>query len=222
MPTKPTGRMGPIRITNTVSGPQITYRDIQFPKTKEGIEKLVIDNFSKNLSPLTRRWFDITAFSQNVRQNDLDCTVHSARGTWLMDLVEFIPVTSLKGGHESAPHIYSVGEMADQMLKQIRAKAEKYAGLSAPWLLMYATTWQFSPSDSVLTVVRKSLLAHPPALGRIFYVHMIDPDEGIVSEIYPVEFASALQAITTDVDHLRTSTIIKIDNRRGRLIESQP
>jgi hypothetical protein len=210
--------MGPVRITNTAEGPKVTFHEIQFPKAKEEIEKLVIDNFDQNLSPSTRRQFDIIDFSQNNQQNDLDCTVRSERGNWLMDLVEFIPVKSFKGGHEAAPHIYTVGEMADRMLDQIRAKSDKYAGLNAPWLLMYATTWQFSPDDSVLAVVRRSLLATPPALGRIFYLYMMHADVGMVSQIYPVDAHSAIQLMAMDVSRLRRNEIIKIDNRRGRLV----
>ena len=217
MAKKPRGYVGSVTVGQEVGG--MRHEAVPFPETKEEIERLVIETFGRALDHTTREKFGITGFTKLPDENDLDCRVHSTRGDWLMDLVECVPAKLGGGGHEIAPNAYVCGETADRMVELIRAKSNKYAALkSNPWLLMYATAWQFMPTNHEFTVVEHALINAPPQLGRVFFLYLFSGGQGGVTLLYPVDPDERQRVLEANIPQLRAGTTVLNDLRKGQMV----
>ncbi len=218
MAKKPRGHVGSVTVGRDIGG--MRYEAVPFPETKEEIERLVIETFNRALDPATREKFGITGFTKIPVENDLDCRVHSMRGDWLMDLVECVPANLSRGGHETAPNAYNCGVMADRMIELIRAKSDKYVALeTSPWLLMYATAWQFMPTNHEFTVVQHALINAPPKLGCVLFLYVFPDGQGGVTTLYPVEPAERQRILEANIPELRAGTTVFADLRKGRMVD---
>ena len=109
--------------------------------------------FDRVLDRPTRQRFGITSLIKSTEESDLDCIIHRSIGTFRMELTELVKDDLSRGGYDDARAQRFVGEDADRMLQQIRAKSDHYATRADRWLLMYPTAWQSGISNSELAVV---------------------------------------------------------------------
>jgi hypothetical protein len=222
MGKKPTGYLGSITIQAGAAGiAGIEHRQVQFPERKVDIERLVITSFDRALDAATRERFGITRFEQIEDENDLDCLVRSTHGDWRMDLVELVPAKLERGGHNSelgAPAVFNCGETADRMLELTRAKADKYAGVNpSPWLVVYATAWQFAPSDHECIVAQHALMEDPPKLGRVVFL-WLGVDHSWMMTLHPIDAAERENVLKLDIAELRRSNTMAPDLRGGGVV----
>lgn len=220
MGKKPTGYMGSITIHAEAAG--IEHHQVRFPEDKVEIERMVIAIFDRSLDAATREYFGITSFEQSADENDLDCLVRSTNGDWRMDLVEFVPANLRRGGHDSepgAPAVFNCGETADRMVDLIKGKAHKYAALNpSPWLIVYSTAWQFTPTKQEFIVVQHALINDPPELARVAFLWLHSVDDGEITTLYPIEAAQRDAVLTQDIARMRAAHSVMADLRGGAVV----
>jgi hypothetical protein len=137
-----------------------------------------------------------------------------------MDLVEYVPAKLSGGGHETAPNAYVCGETADRMVDLIRAKSDKYAGLKpSPWLVMYATAWQFMPTNHEFTVVEHALINTPPQLGRVFFLYLFGGGQGGITLLYPIDPDERQRVLEANIPKLRAEITVLADLRKGQMVD---
>jgi hypothetical protein len=219
MSKKPTGYVGSITIQAEAAG--IEHQQVQFPERKLDIERLVITNFDRAIDAATRERFGITRFEQIEDENDLDCIVRSTNGDWRMDLVELVPAKLERGGHNSemgAAAVFNCGETADRMLDLVRAKAKKYAGVNpSPWLVVYATAWQFAPSNHECIVAQHALMDSPPKLGRVTFL-WLGVDHSWTMTLHPLDPAERESVLQRDIAQLRAGNTVMADLRGAGIV----
>lgn len=192
----------------------VRFVPAELPDTKEEIEQVVIKAFDRVLDRSTRQRFGITGFTKTADESDLDCMVHSSNADFRMELTELVKDDISRGGYDNALARRLVGEGADRILLQIRAKSDHYATRGHSWLLIYPTAWQFGVTPLELAVVRDSLLRKPPRFSRIYLLEYPAEVDPFLTLIYPVSLSEFLRIKRADMRSLRMSVAGLIDPRR--------
>jgi len=217
-PRKPRGTLG----TTTFRGKAgVEFNPVTLPRTKEEIERFMIDKFARTLDEATRERFEITGFSQIQRQADLDCRVHSKRGDFTMELTELVPVDIDRGGHDLASPVRSVAMTADKLLERIREKSKSYNERQDPWLLVYFTAWQLSFLDNEITLVQRALVDQPPRLGRIYLLDVTDVARPLLTLIYPMDAEREALVRSADIPYLHSLGQLTANPDGWRMVKTE-
>jgi hypothetical protein len=205
MSKKPTG----FNAITHVTGIGAEVQPIVLPNDKEAIEADIVRIFSKNIND---PFFKFTNAQQN-KPDDFDFTIQTDHGPCYLELAEFAPLSGARGGYESAPNEYGVGDMADKILSVISKKAEHYAGYKKRdlVLLVYITHFAFLPSESVITVVRHELLKMQLPFERVYFFLSIDGETGVVWKLRP----SPIEVLGANMTALRLNKITNFDPRNA-------
>lgn len=185
---KPIGRSGPfeaqVKADGTVQG---SYQRIEFPSSKDEIEKLIADWFVGSLAKTAASIDDVPMFSdlKPNPENDFDFTVSTERGPAYLELQEAAP---LSGPYERAPASYKPYDYAQYILTKILEKSAKYpkSGVRDIFLLVYSTHWSFVLSDTTIACLRHWLHQKPSAFRAIFAFTPLAWAEGEPRWLYPV------------------------------------
>lgn len=213
MGKKPTGERTSAILSHVGTAAHVAFNKLDFPETKAEIERLVIQVFDRSLDEKLRRRFGITNIRQISDENDLDCRINGIGGDWKMDLAEFVPGDLSRAGYRGAPHQYTNGDLADKAIEVIRSKDAKYTGLDRPWLLLYTTAWQFAPSENSHLIVSDALVRKPPKLGRTMFMHLFTDLTAKITTLHPVDVATAIRALGSDLRSLRSNIVTNRDVR---------
>jgi hypothetical protein len=179
LPRKPTGTSGPLHVT--ADGAE--FLQLEFPKTKEDIEKFIVKAFVANSGSMP---LQISEYMQN-RQNDFDFSVETAEGPKFLELMEIAPLENLHGSYDKAPSSYKPYDFAAYIHAKINGKSERYRGAASSriCLLVYATDWAFILSETVITLLQHWTAHQSHSFQYIFCFSPIDAGSGIANLIYP-------------------------------------
>lgn len=179
LPLKPTGEIGPV----SISAERLQFLKVEFPRTKEEIEKYIVNSFLNSNVELPMK---IKGCIQN-NQNDFDFTLDTSEGGKYLELMEVAPLENLRGSYEKAPRSYKPYDFADYIVKKIMGKSAKYSGASSSkiCLLIYITDWAFTLSDTVVALIQYWMVNAQHSFEYVFFYSPIDQESGITRIIFP-------------------------------------
>lgn len=188
---KPTGKMGPYRVTvgekGKVGG---SFEKVSFPTEKDDIESYIVSCFIGSAEKALGQHF----FLSNPRKNELDdfdFSVTTPKGEGYLELMEVAPLELHEGGHDAAPNVYNRYEMAQSIHSKVVEKSEKYPrDLSLElFLLLYVTNYKFRLTNTTMKIL--AYFCHNSSLrfDVILLYTPLDEVEGDVAWIYPMEEA---------------------------------
>jgi hypothetical protein len=182
---KPTGKLGIFSATGhpdgTLSG---QFQKIGFPKNKAAIEREVAEGFVRALKEAADAGGYQPFFSDLAAnpENDLDFAVTTARGPARLELTE---TAVLDGPYENAPTSHCTYDFAKNVLQKILEKSRSYSR-GEQFLLLYATHFTFTLSDSEIYCLRVWLNENAPAFNAVFYFSPFTSTQGLPFWLYPV------------------------------------
>lgn len=182
MPKKPTGKTGPIRMSNN----GIKRELVEFPAQKEQIEQMIAELFVKTMDG---HQDDLKPFSnlKMNRQNDVDFLIDTSLGTIELELTEFAPLRQLGiTKHIDAPSDYSVGDMTDMAMELILKKSNHY-GTTKKILVIYKTQSEFLITYPVIDLLRRRLSPSSINFLKIYFLSPHGNTGASVSLVYPAK-----------------------------------
>ena len=187
MPKKPTGQQGFYRIEVQADGASTgTFMREFLGHEKEQIESAVADKF---VEAWAANGVSVRALPSR-KENDLDFTLETSRGSVKLELTELVFPSATKGSpyRKGEAFTYTFGEAADRLIATIAHKAKHYTvGRQPIHLLIYTTHEVFAPVEGVIRLVQyrleKGVLEHP--FENIFFLEDL-PDGPRVRCLYPV------------------------------------
>lgn len=183
---KPTGQIGPTRVTATPAGVSSEFMPIDFGDSKVGVERRIASMFlclapEQNVFP-----HSACSLVQN-EESDLDFTLISKdEKSRKLELMEIAPLEGV-GGYSSASEIYRPYEFAKEILATIQKKSRKYGPPSSAehHLLLYVTDWKFILSESVVGLLQYWTLSESHNFNGIYLFMPMEEREGVSRLIFP-------------------------------------
>src|SRR5260370_26399909 len=125
-PQKPVGTTGMTVLSFRQEGANATFQELEFPRTKDGIERFIVQGFLRvALSEKLLPALDIQA-SQN-QENDFDFTLRLEDGNVKsLELMEVAPVEHMRRSYQGAPRSYEPYAFAQQILTKLMGKSARY------------------------------------------------------------------------------------------------
>jgi hypothetical protein len=183
MPRKPTGNIGPFRVTNAPGGPTAEWLKIQFSTQKEEIEKFFLDLF---VSEMGKGGARILKAEKNP-ENDFDFTLELPNGKVSLDLMEIIYRDAQGRPYEGDNIRIESYKYAEQIRDAVMAKSVHYgkAGTQPIHLLTYITHWRFQENEVVMRLVQHMLQQSRPIMENVFFLSPFDDKSGALCVLYP-------------------------------------
>jgi hypothetical protein len=183
MAKKPTGSIGPISVTSTPTGAVGAWNKVEFPKDKEGIEKLVVEMWANATRSAGGTILEIIP----NKQNDFDFTLVLPGGKVSMDLVEFIYRDGQGKPYDSDQIEIQSFDYAKQLVATVMEKSAHYgkAGTQSIHLLIYITHWRFWSNEVAIRLAQHFLSESPPIFENVFFVEPLDAIQGNARVLYP-------------------------------------
>jgi hypothetical protein len=183
MPKKPSGRIGPIQISETSSGPIGEWKEVRFPDQKEEQEQLVLSWF---LAEMRRRGAKITNHRRN-EENNLDFTLEMPSGPVLLELTEVMYKDQEGEPYKSESARINSYLYAEHIRDAIMKKSYRYGEVySQPiHLLTYITHWRFYTSEVVIRLAQNMLLHSRPIMENVFFLEPRNETEAYLRVLYP-------------------------------------
>jgi hypothetical protein len=187
MPKKPTGLIGPIRITADPISTKINFKKITWPKSKQKIEELVVLNFVRNIQ---KSGGNVLKYFHNS-QNDLDYTLILPGGEVYLELKEVIfPIKKIKGKdnlvYSSNSHFWNYGDIENWFVELIKKYTIKYQGINKPiHLLFYSTHFDYNFDDEIIWLIQYTITKIDHIFECIFLYQPIDKNFVNLRVLYP-------------------------------------
>ncbi len=183
MPIKPTGRIGPFRVTGAPDGPTGEWSKIRFPTQKEEIEKFVLELF---VTEMRKGGATILNAKKNP-ENDFDFTLELPGGTISLDLMEIIYRDAEGRPYDGENIRIESYKYAEQIRDAVMAKSVHYgkAGTQPFHLLTYITHWRFHAHEVVIRLVQHMLQQSPPIMENVFFLSPLDDKSAVLRVLYP-------------------------------------
>lgn len=166
--------------------------DIDFPTDKEGIERYVAQQFVMHPPNDEVEFFLANTLQQNL-QDDLDFSVDTRNGNKYLELMEFAPLSELRGDHDHVPTQHNVGVMADFFLRQVGKKSIKLSKVPNVFLVTYVTERALNLMP-YLRVIKSQLNQSLLSLERVYYVSLHGTTGASSLRLCPLERAVLSQA----------------------------
>jgi hypothetical protein len=182
-PNKPTGQIGPFRITGGPNRPVGDWSKIQFSTKKEEIEQFILNLF---LAEMRKNDASIIAAKKNP-ENDFDFTLELPGGRVSLDLTEII-YRDAEGRPYAGDNIRIQSyTYAEQIRDAVMAKSAHYAGISGQpiHLLTYITHWRFHAHEVVIRLVQHMLQQSRPIMENVFFLSPLDETAATLRVLYP-------------------------------------
>jgi hypothetical protein len=183
MPDKPTGRIGPYRISRGPDGPVGDWVKIQFPKEKENIEQFILELF---LSEMRKNGASILSAKKNP-ENSLDFTLELPGGRVSLELAEIFYRDADGLPYEGEGIRIESYRYAEQIRDAIMKKSARYgkAGTQPIHLLTYITHWRFHAHEVVIRLVQYMLQQSQPIMENVFFLSPLDKTSAVLRVLYP-------------------------------------
>jgi len=185
-PQKPTGNIGPIRLTTGPNGGKVEFLPVSFPKTKEDIENFIVHGFLN-----TARNQGILSFAiENITRNkldDFDFKATTSAGPRYMELMEIAPLEHLGTSYSQAPNSYKPYDFARYIVDKIMGKSDHYASPTDTGiiLLLYVTGWQFKLNETIFKLLQYWTTQSRHCFESIYYYHPVSEESGMAQIIFP-------------------------------------
>lgn len=181
--SKPTGKTGPIRVQRDENQVTMSWDVIDFPKTKEGIERYIMQQF---ILAGQQGGFKILGVKQNP-ENHFDFTLNLPGGEVYIDLMELIYKDEDGNPYDSKNMLIESALYARQIVSLILKKSNKYQSRSETplHLLTYITHWRFLPNETVIRLVQHKLSKEPHIFENIFYLSLDFGNEPTMRVLFP-------------------------------------
>lgn len=209
MAKKPTGDIGPIRVSPTEG---LEWHKIDFPAAKEDVEKYIAQRFVEEANKNRPERFRFTNLTQNPEQ-DLDFTVYVAGQSMYLELLEIAPLE--RGGYDTATTGHNSYDMAKWILKKIRNKGRRQVPESKRSLLLYTTHWSFHFSDTTVALLQYWLLEKHFGYMEINIYLPMDTEMGIIKPLVPI---SAKHFVDFDPENYRDKQVFNLDPAGFKLV----
>jgi hypothetical protein len=179
---KPTGEMWYF-----ISGQEAPVHTFSFPRTKEDIEKHILDSMLYTAQKAGLNPYNLNGVPQKKPENDFDFTIPTAAGDEELDLMEVAPLDVYGRTHETAPTSYVNGEFADIIMEKILSKSKGYgpSSKSRIHLLLYSTDWKFKLIEDMTDLLAYQCHRAGHCFRSIFYYAPEDEAEGRVVCVFP-------------------------------------
>lgn len=217
---KPTGRIGPIRISTNSRG-EITssVTRIPFSEDKDEIEKYIVDRFIYSANKALEEngeQFIMSSPSKN-KMDDFDFDVETTRGRAYLELMEAAPLERINGGYNNASPWCKSYEYAKELFDKIIDKSNKYPKKldRALFLLLYVTHWTFVLNKVVITYLRYFCSKNPPRFNAVFSYVPTDAEIGETRWIYPVP---PILLKGFNPEKFRNHEVLNLDNEKFVLL----
>jgi len=181
---KPTGKRIFWRINKTESQVQSQIVPLEFPDSKNDIEKLIMSIFCKELA--RNRFFIITSEPLKVSDHDIDFRMNTSLGEMGVELVEDAPLT--KEGYRNLKSEYSAGERYEHLRGLIEKKSKKYHSYNktkTKTLIIYNTDGKLGLFDEITALVIKYCHMNTKVIDYIFYLNPRPSLSAIIVLLYP-------------------------------------
>jgi len=187
--TKPTGITGPITVTFGATGSVAEFKQLEFPKTKEEIEKFIVNGFLKAAATLNFLPQAVVSASQNDQANFDFSLKLTGGGTKSLELMEIAPLENLRGSYVSAPASYKPYDFARFIFEKLMAKSQRYKASNQGGLilLVYVTDWHFVLSQTVTALLQYWTCHTAHSFEAIYCYSPMDESSGIAELIYPTQ-----------------------------------
>jgi hypothetical protein len=187
-PKKTTGEIGPTRITTTAKGQTAEIIHTELPIEKEGLEDFFASRFIaifNDTQPIGPK-ISISHAKQNDT-SDLDFNISCAIADY-MELAELNPRSEAFGRSAMRDGKFNVYDYAKWIFNRlIKKKALSYGPAVAgrTILLLYATHWQFFPSEGVIQCLHSHIQVHGCDFAAVFSLMTNGDDLRVLSPIHP-------------------------------------
>ena len=208
-PAKPTGKIGPVKITGTAEGTRAKFSRIEFPSTKADIEQFIVNSFLR-LAPAAHVFPHEGCSAEQNPEQDLDFTLNCEdKRHRKLELMEIAPLEHVRGSYEAAPTSYKPYDMAQYVLSKLLSKSSRYGPTAVPelYLLMYITAWQFTLSETVTCLLQYWTHTTAHNFTGIYLYMPIDKSNGVSRLIYPTP---AEHWKTFDADSYRDNEVTNL------------
>jgi len=188
LPIKTSGEIGPTRVTVTPEGETAEIVHTELPLDKEGLEQFFGSRFVTTFNetrPLGPN-VEITNLKQNDT-SDLDFKITCAAADY-MELAELNPRSEPFGRSALRDGKLNVYEYAKWIFHRlIKKKALSYgpAVASRTMLLVYATHWQFVPSERVIECIQSHIQVHGCTFAAVFVLMTDGNDLRVLTPAHP-------------------------------------
>lgn len=197
-----------------------SFEKIDFPKEKDAVEVLMVSDFISSMDNLMSqngmKWF-MSEPIQNS-ENDFDFTVTLPDGSkaWL-ELMEIAPL-KLFGGYNKVPGKYKPYDLAKIITAMIMKKAVRYSGSIGRelHLLTYITHWGFTPSESLINLVRVFLDREKHPFAGVYLYSPFEPGGGSGRVLAPID--AKLRA-GFNPEEYKDNTVINLDPTKFQLVQ---
>lgn len=214
MHNKPTGRTGFTRVT--INPNQITFKQLNLPKTKEKQEEYFVKRFVEESRKQFK--FIINNYQQN-KENDFDYLLEIGNHEKIyLELKEVLfqeDKNSLPYKHKNL--IINNYDYAQSISKSIKNYSQKYSSDKPLHLLLYNTDFKFSLSNITMDLLRYFLHDQHLIFENIFYYSPLDQENGIVNIIFP----SSREWDNFDANNYKNSIEYKFDQEKFKPIQSE-
>ena len=182
MPRKPTGRIGPARLSLTPKGPEVSWNEVSFPEAKADIEAKIVRYF---VDSFRKHGATILGVQQNEESN-FDFTLKLPGGDVALELREVhFGQTSGNPYLETGLWVASL-PYAEQIALAVEEKSRKYCRLGTPVdLLLYITHWRFVPSETVVRLAQYLINFQRPLFENVFFLIPFDAKDAQLRLLYP-------------------------------------
>lgn len=187
-PTKTSGEIGATRITATPDGETADIVHTELPIDKEGLEYFFASRFittfneTKPLGPTVK----IASFAQNDT-SDLDFNIVCEAADY-MELAELNPRSEAFGRsalRDGKLNVYAYAKWIFHRLIKKKALSYGPAVAARTILLVYATHWQFYPSERLIECIRSHIQLHGCNFAAVFVLQTNGVDLEILTPAHP-------------------------------------
>ncbi len=206
---KPTGKRTFWEIKKSGTQVESSTKYLQFPETKDEIEKLIMSIFCKELDQT--KLFKILTPPVKISENDIDFHMNTSLGEMGIEFVEDAPLT--KEGYRSLKSEFSAEERYEHLKGLIQSKSKKYENYtktSLKSLIIYNTDGKLGLIGSITALVIKYCHTNKMIFNYIFYLNPRPDLTGILDLFYPRQKEIVEQVLSYNEADLRKDGYIKI------------
>ncbi len=185
-PLKPTGKTGLVRVSARPDGTTAKFESLEWPKTKETIERFVVNAFVRDATTQNVLPFTINYVESNPLDH-LDFTLRTSAGQKYLELLEVAPLDDGAGAFDRVPSTNAPYDFSRWILSRILRKSMHYGPRLARGtiLVLYITHWSLVPSQAGLALLQYWTAHEPHNFEAIYFCAPVTQDSSIVELVFP-------------------------------------
>ena len=200
---KPTGEIENVfQFSDSVNS---KIKKFQFPTIKEHIEEKIARLFLKLIESSDISELKGLSLLRN-QEYDLDfCLVVGDSKKYFLELTEFTPPGSMKGGYQKLSYSHNVGEHAQKIIDLIQKKSNKYSAIKSDIILLaYISDQRSLPSISTEKIIKHYLNINITSFKYVYLILPIMENDGALIRLFPNE---VMPLSEETISKLKNSTV---------------